>query len=118
MGFRPMEASSITWRARSGAVEEAFHGLRERGEDALAAVIAAHRAKALRDPAPPVWKRALDGLVALASAASIEALGAALDEKSDPDRRAWIEEAIDQAVQDVPPRDPPLTPAAPANQNS
>lgn len=120
-----MEAvSDCVARARSGAVEPAFHGLRELGPDALPAMQSAyhvepdpivramiieaiwqHRqpstigflAEALRDPAPPVWKQALDGLVTLASPDSIHRLESARDRETDPERRAWIEEALEQA---------------------
>ena len=56
---------------------------------------------ALEDDAAIVWKEALDGLVALASAGAIEILQAALDSpppSSDASEwQAWVGEAIDQA---------------------
>ncbi|MFO0890391.1 MAG: HEAT repeat domain-containing protein [Isosphaeraceae bacterium] len=115
-------------KARSGAVEDAFHGLQDLGTDALPAMQSAYHdevdpivraliveaiwqrrqpsttdflADALRDPAPPVWKQALDGLVTLASPASICALRSAWDRETNPERRAWIEEAIGQATDAV-----------------
>lgn len=114
--------------ARSGALGDPFHGLRELGPGAFPAMQSAfhsetdpiiraliveaiwqHRqlstigflADALRDPAPDVWKQALDGLVALASRASIQALRSARDRETNAERRAWIEEALDQAAETV-----------------
>jgi HEAT repeats len=111
--------------ARNGDVDGAFHGLRELGADALPALQTVYRGendpiirsliiraaweprrpsvidfltKALRDPAPMVWREALDGLVALSSAESFRALQTAADQVDEPERRAWIEEAIEQAA--------------------
>ena len=115
-------------KARSGALEDAFHGLRELGPAALPAMQSAYRdeadpivrallvevighhrqpstidflADALEDSAPVVWKQALDGLVALASPDSLRALRSAADREADEDRRAWIEEAADQTAEAV-----------------
>jgi HEAT repeat protein len=57
---------------------------------------------ALRDPAPEVWKAALDGLVDLASPASLLLLQQAAEREppggTDPsDWQAWIGEALHQA---------------------
>ena len=114
--------------ARSGRVEDAFHGLRELHHDAIPALQSAylgeddpivrallveaiwqHRqhstidflADALRDPAPIVWKQALDGLVTLTSLESIQALQLEQAWEVDLERRAWIEEAIDQVTEAV-----------------
>ena len=54
------------------------------------------RRKIRRDPAPEVWKQALDGLVCLASPEAWRALRSAADGEDDEERRAWIEEAIEQ----------------------
>ena len=118
-------------RARSGDLEEAFHGLRELGPEALftmqrayrcendpivrSVIVAAiwqHRqlsliqflAGVLRDPAPVVWKEALDGLVALASPESIRVLRSAAAD-GDLVRRAWIEEAIEQVADGITPQE-------------
>ena len=59
-------------------------------------------AAALRDPSPDVWKAALDGLVALASPASLLLLEEAA-EREPPGRtdfrewEAWVREALQQA---------------------
>jgi HEAT repeat protein len=57
---------------------------------------------ALRDPSPPVWKAGLDGLVDLASAASLLVLQAAADGEppgrtSASEWEAWVREALQQA---------------------
>jgi hypothetical protein len=57
---------------------------------------------ALCDPEPQVWKGALDGLVALASPALLEALRAARPchfprHREGQEFRRWLEEAIEQA---------------------
>ena len=115
-------------KARAGSLEEAFHGLRELSPDAISAMQSAyldedapivrallveaiwqHRqhsaidflAAALQDPAPVVWRQALDGLVALASPASIQSLRTAGRREADAERRVWIEEAVDQAAETV-----------------
>jgi len=58
--------------------------------------------QALRDPSAEVWKAALDGLVDLASAASIRALEAAVPRSpaggtGPDDWKAWVLEALQQA---------------------
>jgi HEAT repeat protein len=112
-------------RARSGDHEGAFHGLRELDLDALPALQEAYRYEddpivrslvveaiwqhrqpsvigflvdVLGDPMPVVWKQALDGLVTLASPESMTLLKSAADRESDAERRAWIEEAIEQSA--------------------
>lgn len=112
-------------RARSGDHEGAFHGLRELDSDALPALHEAYRceedpvvrsllveavwqhrepsaigflADVLGDPMPVVWKQALDGLVSLASPESLRVLRSAADSECDAERRAWIEEAIEQSA--------------------
>lgn len=114
--------------ARSGFRDEAFHGLRELSHDALPVMQSAyhnehdpnirellveaiwqHRQSsvidflldALRHPDARVWKQALDGLVALASPAAIQALRSVWDRETDSERRAWFEEAIDQAGEEI-----------------
>jgi HEAT repeat protein len=57
---------------------------------------------ALRDPSPEVWKAALDGLVALASPASILLLEQAAQRQPPgrtelPEWEAWVREALQQA---------------------
>lgn len=112
-------------RARSGDHEGAFHGLRELGSDALPALQEAYRceddpnvrsvlveaiwqhrqpsvisflADVLGDPMPVVWKQALDGLVTLASQESLRVLRSAAGSECGAERRAWIEEAIEQSA--------------------
>lgn len=58
--------------------------------------------EALLDSEPEVWREALDGLVALASPASLEALYAArmrsfTRQEDAKEFRCWLEEAIEQA---------------------
>jgi HEAT repeat protein len=58
--------------------------------------------RALEDESPPAWKAALDGLVALASPASILLLEQALDRTppgrtTETDWREWVQEALQQA---------------------
>jgi HEAT repeat protein len=116
-------------RFREGDAEDAFHGLLEMDHAILPELIAAFRGEAdgevrrflveviwqhrqpsaipflgevLRDPDPQVWKEALDGLVALASPAAIEALRAARGRTFPSKRqieefRGWLEEALEQA---------------------
>lgn len=55
-------------------------------------------ADVLGDPVPVVWKQALDGLVTLASPESMRVLRSAADNECDAERRAWIEEAIEQSA--------------------
>jgi HEAT repeat protein len=57
---------------------------------------------ALRDPSPEVWKAALDGLVALASPASLLLLEEAAARRPPgrtafPEWEAWVREALQQA---------------------
>jgi len=59
-------------------------------------------ATALRDPSPGVWKAALDGLVALASPASLLVLEEAAQREPPgdvdlPEWEAWVREALQQA---------------------
>jgi len=109
--------------ARSGDLEGASHELRELDHSFLPAMQRAysceddpvvrsmiveaiwqHRqpsvidflAEVLRDPAPEVWKQALDGLVTFASAEVRRLLRSSADREEDKERRAWIEEAINQ----------------------
>jgi HEAT repeat protein len=111
--------------ARNGKFDAAFHGLVELEDQAITVLVAAYQAEAdplvreliveavwqhrlpstidflaaaLADPHPGVWKRALDGLVALASVESRDALEAALGTLAAGDDRcrSWIEEAIGQ----------------------
>jgi len=57
---------------------------------------------ALRDPSPEVWKAALDGLVDLASPASLRLLQEAAEREppgstADADWKTWLVEALQQA---------------------
>jgi hypothetical protein len=81
--------------------------------------------EALLDPEPPVWKEALDGLVALASPAALDVLRAARTRRFPRPRdtegfRRWLEEAIEQAeerLREDEPGDrpgPQITPEDPA----
>jgi HEAT repeat protein len=68
-----------------------------RSEDALPLFEAA-----LRDPAPEVWKAALDGLVVLATPASLLLLEQAGEREppgrtEPPEWEAWVREALQQA---------------------
>ena len=115
-------------RYREGDADSAFHGLLgiEHGvvselmaefraatdtqlRGFLLSVIWQHRhqsvipllAEAVFDSEPRVWREALDGLVSLASPASLEALRAArvrhFSKQSDEEEfRRWLEEAIEQ----------------------
>jgi hypothetical protein len=65
--------------------------------------------EALVDADPPVWKNALDGFVALGSAAALDSLRTArgrLAQATPPDaeRLQWIDEAVEQIAGDL---DPP-----------
>jgi hypothetical protein len=109
-------------------LDDAFHRLRELDHDAIAdlrmaysrevdAVVRAMLVEAiwhhhqhsvidflvdaLRDPAPIVWKEALDGLVALACPEAIRALRSAASEEIEVERRAWINEALEQAIDGI-----------------
>lgn len=116
-------------RLRQGKGDDAYHGLLEMPHEILPELIAAFRAEtdthireflvgviwehrqqsvipflggALLDPEPPVWKQALDGLVAFASPAALDALRAARTRQFPGKReteefRRWLEEAIEQA---------------------
>jgi hypothetical protein len=111
--------------ARSGDEESAFHNLLELGHAAvprLEAVYAGEAvtdlrlllievvwqnrlptslpflARALNDPEPPIWKAALDGLVTLASPEAAAVLAAEAAREPDPERRTWIEEALEQVT--------------------
>jgi len=81
-----------TFRAALVELTRQFHS-----EDALPLFEAA-----LRDPSPDVWKAALDGLVDLASAASLVLLEQAA-QREPPGRthvaewEAWVQEALQQA---------------------
>ena len=127
MAFAPQIAYYLD-RYRRGDVADAYHCLLELGDEALPelsaefraasdnqlrefllGVIWQHRqqsvipllAEALLDPDPRVWREAIDGLVALASPASLEALREARGRQF-PKRRdteefsRWLEEAIEQ----------------------
>lgn len=115
-------------RYREGDDENAFHSLVELDHQVLPELLAEFRAatdprlrvfllgviwqhrqpsvipflgEALLDSEPRVWREALDGLVALASPASLEALRAArtrhFSERRDTEEfRNWLEEAIEQ----------------------
>jgi len=120
---------------RRGDEGNAFHGLLELGDavSALPELIAQYRAasdlrlrtflleviweqrspaaipllaEALSDPDPQVWRVALDGLVTLASPASIAALRQAAERcqsgQANRDHfRQWLEEAITQAEEAI-----------------
>jgi TPR repeat protein len=104
--------------------EDAWHGLAEAGPAALPHVIAAFQATGdvgvhvnlvrvlaeyrTADAVPflvgllalaeePVWKSALDALVAIGGGAALQAMAKART-AAPPARREWIDEAIDQAV--------------------
>lgn len=110
--------------ARSGSRDAAFHNLIELGEPAIARLGDVYRAEpdphfrawiveavwqtrapaaipilgeALLDPAPEVWKQALDGLVTLATHDALRVLEAALEQVGEdrPELREWLEGAID-----------------------
>jgi HEAT repeat protein len=53
-------------------------------------------AEALDDPAPEVWKSALDGLVALGGPSAIRVLESAKQKAFPRDRADWIDEALQQ----------------------
>jgi hypothetical protein len=62
--------------------------------------------EAARDPAEPVWKEALNGLVAIGGPAGLDALRALRREWSwprSPRRLEWVEEAIAQLEASRPP---------------
>jgi len=53
-------------------------------------------AEALDDPAPEVWKSALDGLVTLAGQAAISILVSAKQRTQGGEKADWIDEALEQ----------------------
>jgi hypothetical protein len=108
---------------RSGDYEQAFHSLRELDDSALSAFQDAYRSQTdpkvrsllvhaiwqhrqpsvigflgdvLQDPAPEVWKQALDGLVTLATPEARRVLQSVAVQDIDEERRDWIVEAIEQ----------------------
>ena len=92
-----MEKALATSRDRTfrGALVELARQLHS--EDALPLFAAA-----LRDPSPEVWKAALDGLVDLASPASLLLLEEAAEREPPgrtdvPEWEAWVREALQQA---------------------
>lgn len=116
---------------RDGNQEEAFHGLLGAGHDELPNLIATCRSEtdaevraflveliwqhrqpsvipflgeALSDPDPRVWKEAMNGLVALASPAALEALlaarGRTFSSQQEGEKfQGWLAEAIEQTKQ-------------------
>jgi hypothetical protein len=63
-------------------------------------------AEVLHDPNPDIWKKALDGLVTLASPRCIDALRSARTrqfkrERDAEEYRSWIDEAIEQAEDEI-----------------
>jgi HEAT repeat protein len=126
--FAPQIAYHLE-RYRVGDADSAFHGLLELDHEVLPELAAEFRAatdtrlrvfllgviwqhrqqsvipllaEALLASEPQVWREALDGLVALASPASLEALRAArtrhFTEQHEAEQfRRWLEEAIEQA---------------------
>ncbi len=121
----PSTSSAIDYYlglCREGRHDEAFFGLLELDHDVLLALMEAYRAEpdaeirallveviwqhrqpsanpflaqVLQNPEPEIWKRALDGLVAMASSESLDALHTAR-ESGDGEFRKWVEEAIGQ----------------------
>jgi hypothetical protein len=116
--------------AKAGHREAAFHCFLGLGEGAIPRLGEAYRAEsdpavrsllveviwqlrsassidflgeALQDPAPEVWREALDGLVTLASSESLRILERAREglEASDAEGRADFREWIDGAIEDV-----------------
>ena len=114
--------------AKAGHREAAIHGLLDLGETELPRLVDAYRAEpdpavrsllveviwqlrspeslellgeALQDPAPEVWREALDGLATLASPESLRILESTRDglvvsdEADGDDRREWIDGAIE-----------------------
>lgn len=136
MAHMPAFATQIAYyleRYHKGDADSAFYGLLELDQESLPelvhefraatdirlrvfllGVIWQHRqqsvvpvlAEALLDSEPQVWREALDGLVALASPASLEALYAARTrhftrQQDSEEFRCWLEEAIEQAEIEV-----------------
>jgi hypothetical protein len=110
--------------ARKGHNEAALQGLIDLGEPAIELLSASYRGEssasvraliveavwqirshasvdflgeALLDPAPEVWRQALDGLVTLASAQSLQILESTRDQLGDnrPELGDWLDGAID-----------------------
>src|SRR5262249_49284815 len=133
----PYHASAIAFyleRYRQGDGDQALHGLLELEDGALPLlakafcestdtstrafllnVIWQHRqpseipllAQALFDSEPEIWQEAMDGLVALASPESLQALRRARTRKFTNDHEGqrfseWLEEAIEQAETQMP----------------
>jgi HEAT repeat protein len=115
-------SSYLDW-ARAGNREAALQGLTDLGEAAIPRLVNAYRAEAdpairalvveavwqlrshasieflgeaLQDPAPEVWRQALDGLVTLATPQSLRILEAARDAVRVPDEgfHTWVKGAI------------------------
>ena len=118
---------------RQGDADNAFHGLLEIDRDILPELMAVFRdtrdigvreflitviweyrersaipflGKALLDAEPPIWRQALNGLVALASPEALDALRAARTRQFPRQRetekfRRWLEEAIQQAEREI-----------------
>ncbi len=113
---------------RKGDRDDAFFGLLEMDHDILPELIAVFRrerdtrvraflveviwqhrqssvipflGEALGDFEPVGWKQALDGLVALASPASLETLHAAKRQQRPADFGRWMDEAIEQAESEI-----------------
>jgi HEAT repeat protein len=116
---------------RSGDADTSFHSLLEIGPEVLPDLMDVFRTEndvdvreflvrviweyrddaavpflreALYDPQQRVWRQALDGLVTIASPASLEAMRAAmtrefLNHDAKEEFRGWLEEAIEQAQQ-------------------
>jgi hypothetical protein len=133
MNSTSIEIAYYLERYRAGDEETAFFGLIELEAAAVPDLIAAYRSEAevsvkeflveviwqfrlpstisflgeaLRDPEPAIWKEALDGLVALRSAAALSELEAAKTSKvctaGDADEfRSWLDEAIDQLAEQI-----------------
>jgi hypothetical protein len=119
---------------RQGNADAAFHGLEEMEHGVLPDLIAEFRAtkdvksrafllnviwqhrqqsvipflgEALFDSEPIVWRKALDGLVALASPAALEVLRAAKERQFSSRQDSeeflnWIQEAIEQVETETP----------------
>jgi len=118
---------------RQGDADNAFHGLLEIDRDILPELMAVFRdtrdigvreflitviweyrersaipflGKALLDAEPPIWRQALNGLVALASPEALDALRAERTRQFPRQRetekfRCWLEEAIQQAEREI-----------------
>lgn len=111
-------------RYRIGHAEDALHGLLELGRAVLPDLEGAYRScrdpglrtflleviwqyrqesvipllgEALLDAHPGIWRKAMDGLVALGSPAAVAALRSARVHRDDAEFRRWLDEAIVQA---------------------